>query len=435
MADKVSIFWFRRDLRLDDNAGLYYALSSNERILPIFIYDSDILKELPRDDARVSFIDNTIHKLDKKLKNDYSSGIATFYGKPVSIFNKLLREYNITSVYTNHDYEPYAIKRDSAIKEILSANNIGFKTFKDQVIFERNEIVKADGSPYKVYTPYSKKWLDAFNADEIDRFKSEDYLHNLFKSNSLPQLSLTDINFKISEQKITAFNTDKTLINNYEATRNYPDKDATSKVGPHLRFGTISIRKLVNEASKSNNNTYLKELIWREFFMQILWHFPHTVTESFKPQYEGIKWRNNKKEFELWCNGQTGYPLVDAGMRELNATGFMHNRVRMLVGSFLCKHLLIDWRWGEAYFAEKLHDYELSSNIGNWQWVAGCGVDASPYFRIFNPTTQIKKFDKTQGYIKKWVPEYQELTYARPIVNHKFARERCLMVYKEALNK
>jgi deoxyribodipyrimidine photo-lyase len=435
MADKVSVFWFRRDLRLEDNTALYYALSSQERILPIFIYDSEILKELPRDDARVTFIDSTLQKLNKKLKEEYSSGIAQYYGKPVDVFKNLLLEYNIVAVYANHDYEPYAIKRDKAIKKLLNDNTIGFRTYKDQVIFERDEIVKSDGAPYKVYTPYSKKWLGTFKESNSRHYKSEDYLHLLVKSNSLPQLSLGDINFKRSKQNITPYRTDKTLLNNYEATRNYPFQDGTSKVGPHLRFGTISVRKLVSEGSKINNNTYLKELIWREFFMQILWHFPHTVTQSFKPQYDAIKWRNNKQEFQLWCNGQTGYPLVDAGMRELNTTGFMHNRVRMLVGSFLCKHLLIDWRWGEAYFAKKLHDYELASNVGNWQWVAGCGVDASPYFRIFNPTTQIKKFDQTHQYIHKWVPEYQELTYAKPIVDHKLARERCLRVYKEALNK
>ena len=207
-----------------------------------------------------------------------------------------------------------------------------------------------------------------------------------------------------------------------------------SRLGAHLRFGTVSIRRLVNQASSRSNNTFLKELIWREFFMQILWHFPYTQQKSFKPQYERIIWRNNPDEFEKWCAGETGYPLVDAGMRELNETGFMHNRVRMLVGSFLCKHLLIDWRWGESYFAEKLLDYEMSSNVGNCQWVAGCGVDAAPYFRIFNPSEQIKKFDKQLQYIQKWVPNFQELDYPSPIVDHKYARERCLTTYKEALN-
>ncbi|NNK83484.1 MAG: deoxyribodipyrimidine photo-lyase [Flavobacteriaceae bacterium] len=434
MANKLSIFWFRRDLRLDDNVGLYHALQSRNEVLPIFIFDSEILNELPKDDARITFIHQTLQKLNSDLKQNYHSGIAMYYGSPKSVFEELSAQFNIDSVYTNHDYEPYAIKRDNSISNYLNSKGIAFNTYKDQVIFERDEIVKSDGSPYKVYTPYSKKWLEAFNTKGVEFLKSENHLDKLFKSNQIPNLSLKKIGFETSNQHIEPYTVDAELINDYEATRNFPAKDGTSKIGPHLRFGTVSIRKIVEKASKSSNITYLKELIWREFFMQILWHFPHTVTQSFKPQYDNIKWRNNKTEFELWCKGKTGYPLVDAGMRELNQTGFMHNRVRMLVGSFLCKHLLIDWRLGEAYFAEKLQDYEMSSNIGNWQWVAGCGVDSAPYFRIFNPTTQIEKFDKQHQYIKKWVPEYQELTYSSPIVDHKMARERCLNVYKEALN-
>ena len=434
MSKTISIFWFRRDLRLDDNVGLYYALQSGNDILPIFIFDSEILQELPKNDARVTFIHETLQKINSLLISNFNSGIAMYYGSPKSVFEQLTRQYVINSVYTNHDYEPYAIKRDNEINAFLNSKNISLKTFKDQVIFERDEIVKSDGSPYKVYTPYSKKWLEQFKSNNTLVYNSEDYLDNLYKLKNLPTLSLEDIGYVKSNQKIESFNTNSELIDRYEATRNFPAKNGTSKIGPHLRFGTVSIRKIAKKVAKSKNNTYLKELIWREFFMQILWHFPQTVTNSFKPKYDNIKWRNNKTEFELWCKGKTGYPLVDAGMRELNATGFMHNRVRMLVGSFLCKHLLIDWRLGEAYFAEKLHDYEMSSNIGNWQWVAGCGVDAAPYFRIFNPTTQIEKFDKQHQYIKKWVPEYQELTYASPIVDHKFARERCLNVYKEALN-
>ena len=434
MSKTKSIYWFRRDLRLDDNVGLYHALQSGNDVLPIFIFDSEILQELPKNDARVTFIHETLQKINSELKSNFNSGIAMYYGSPKSVFEQLTRQYVINSVYTNHDYEPYAIKRDKEINAFLNSKNISLKTFKDQVIFERNEIVKSDGSPYKVYTPYSKKWLEQFKSNNTLVYNSEDYLDNLYKLKNLPTLSLEDIGFVKSNQKIESFNTNSELIDRYEATRNFPAKNGTSKIGPHLRFGTVSIRKIAKKVAKSKNNTYLKELIWREFFMQILWHFPQTVTNSFKPKYDNIKWRNNKTEFKLWCKGKTGYPLVDAGMRELNATGFMHNRVRMLVGSFLCKHLLIDWRLGEAYFAKKLHDYEMSSNIGNWQWVAGCGVDAAPYFRIFNPTTQIEKFDKQHQYIKKWVPEYQELTYASPIVDHKFARERCLKVYKEALN-
>jgi deoxyribodipyrimidine photo-lyase len=435
MAKTISIFWFRRDLRLKDNVGLFHALTSGVPVLPIFIFDSEILKELPEADARVTFIHDTLQDLNTELQSQQQSGIAMYYGKPQDVFKTLAKTHSIASVYTNQDYEPYAIARDQEIASFLKSKQIGFQTFKDQVIFERDEIVKSDGTPYKVYTPYSKKWLEKFNTEGLQTYPSETHLDKLLTSIRFPNLTLEAIGFRTSSQKVEHYTTHSTLINSYEATRNFPAiENGTSKVGPHLRFGTVSIRALVTKAAKSSNTIYLKELIWREFFMQILWHFPHTLTQSFKPQYDHIQWRNNKTEFELWCKGETGYPLVDAGMRELNATGFMHNRVRMLVGSFLCKHLLIDWRLGEAYFAEKLHDYEMSSNIGNWQWVAGCGVDAAPYFRIFNPTTQVEKFDKAHQYIKKWVPDYQELSYTAPIVDHKFARERCLRVYKEALN-
>lgn len=433
MQQPVTIFWFRRDLRLDDNVGLYHALISNYPVLPIFIFDSDILNKLPEDDSRVSFIYERlvyIHNQLKKIKRQ----IAIYQGKPKEVFKELLSKYDINEVFTNHDYEPYAISRDKEIEALLGAKGIQFRTYKDQVIFERNEIVKQDGSPYKVYTPYSRKWLEQFKINGVDSFTSEDCLENCIASTELPFLSLIDIGFKESRLKIKEFNIGDDIIDDYEATRNFPALDNTSRIGPHLRFGSISIRKLVRKASEHANITFLKELIWREFFMQILWHFPHTSNTSFKPQYDRIEWRNNEDEFRRWCDGKTGYPIVDAGMRQLNETGFMHNRVRMLVGSFLCKHLLIDWRWGEAYFAEKLHDYEMASNIGNWQWVAGCGVDAAPYFRIFNPTTQIKKFDKDHNYIKKWVPDYQELSYPSQIVDHKIARERCLKAYRAALN-
>ncbi|KGL64324.1 cryptochrome/photolyase family protein [Polaribacter sp. Hel1_85] len=432
MIEKINIFWFRRDLRLNDNCGLFHALKSGKKLLPIFIFDEEILNKLPKDDARVSFIHQEVENINNRLK-EIGSSLSFIKGKPLNIFKKLSEKYKIDSIFTNHDYEPYAIKRDLEIKDFLTSKNILFKTYKDQVIFERNEIVKKDGTPYKVFTPYSKKWLEAFCFKGIQFFPSEELLDNFIKTNSHQFLSLEEIGFTKSTIKIASYKVSSKLINQYEETRNFPAKDSTSKLGAHLRFGTVSIRKMVDKAAKSNNITFLKELIWREFFMQILWHFPYTIKKSFKPKYDRILWRNNEKEFEAWCKGETGYPLVDAGMRELNQTGFMHNRVRMLVGSFLCKHLLIDWRWGETYFAEKLHDYEQSSNIGNWQWVAGTGVDAAPYFRIFNPTTQIQKFDNDLDYIKKWVPDFQELTYPKPIVEHKFARERCLKTYKKAL--
>ena len=427
----MNIFWFRRDLRLNDNVGLFHALESGEPILPIFIFDKNILSELPNDDSRVAFISDLLTDINDKLKKHHKS-LAIFYDEPEKVFAQLIKENSIKNVYANHDYEPYAQKRDGAIDELLKKNSIGFNTFKDQVIFEKSEVVKSDGTPYVVYTPYSNKWMEHFNASSETSYKSENLLKNIAK-HSYPFLELKDIDFMPPNDKVANDDTSVNLIAHYFDTRNFPSLK-TSRVGPHLRFGSISVRQLVSKASKSSNKTYLKELIWREFFMQILWHFPYSATKSFRPKYDHIKWRNNEHEFNLWCEGKTGYPMVDAGMRELNATGFMHNRVRMVTASFLCKHLLIDWRWGEAYFALKLHDYEQSSNVGNWQWAAGSGVDAAPYFRIFNPTEQAKKFDKSGIYIKKWVPELETFDYPSPIVDHKMARERCLTVYKEALD-
>ncbi len=429
---KVTVFWFRRDLRVHDNAGLYQALSSGTPVLPIFIFDSDILDKLDHDDVRVAFIHEQLEKINTKL-NTFGSGLAVYFGKPEAVYKQLISEYHVISVYTNRDYEPYALQRDQQIEKLLAAKGIAFNTFKDQVIFEQDDIVKQDGTPYKVYTPYSKKWLEAIKNQGIQRFPSEKHLDKFVKNKAFPFLSLEDLGFKATLIKVAGYRLSASFINTYETNRDFPARDGSSKLGIQLRFGTVSIREIVLLAYKQPNNTFLKELIWREFFMQILWHYPHTATKAFKPKYDRIMWRNDEQEFYLWCKGETGYPLVDAGMRELNATGHMHNRVRMVVASFLCKHLLIDWRWGEAYFAKKLLDYDMSSNIGNWQWVAGCGTDAAPYFRIFNPTAQAQKFDKDLDYIKKWVPEFQELTYPQPLVDHKLARERCLQVYREAL--
>ncbi|WP_435413007.1 cryptochrome/photolyase family protein [Psychroserpens mesophilus] len=434
MKQPLNIFWFRRDLRLDDNVGFYQALQSDFPVLPIFIFDTEILDKLPKDDARITFIHETLQSMRDTLRKEHDSSIAMYHGKPIDIYKELIKEFEIHSVYTNRDYEPYAKDRDLEIKDFLSKHNIEFKTFKDQVIFEKDEVVKKDGDPYVVYTPYMKVWKDTFKSHELEIYYTNSYLKNLVQHSRLPNVSLSDIGFTKPNQHIADYTVTPTLIQDYETTRNFPAKDATSRLGPHLRFGTVSIRKMVKKAIAETNEIFWQELIWREFFMQILWHFPHTATEAFKSKYDRIEWRNNETEFKKWCDGQTGYPLVDAGMRQLNETGFMHNRVRMLVGSFLCKHLLIDWRWGEAYFAEKLHDYEMASNVGNWQWVAGSGVDAAPYFRIFNPTTQIDKFDKDRKYIKKYVPEYDTDNYVEKIVDHKEARERCLKVYKEAVS-
>lgn len=431
----VNIFWFRRDLRVDDNAGFAAALSAGIPVLPIFIFDKSILDELPPKDARVSFIYDTLTAINVELKKEDVSGLAIYHGRPEEIFEELTNTYNVQGVFTNRDYEPYALERDLKIDQQLASKGVSFHTYKDQVIFEKDEVVKNDGQPYVVYTPYKNKWKEHFNAEiHIKIHPSQSLLSNCISDIELTLISLDEMGFEQADIKVPPYHATPELIANYEDTRNFPAiAHGTSRVGPHLRFGTVSIRQMVRKAIQEQNEVYWNELIWREFFMQILFHFPHTTKNAFRPKYDRIEWRNNEKEFKKWCNGQTGYAFVDAGMRELNSTGFMHNRVRMLVASFLCKHLLIDWRWGEAYFAQKLLDYDLSANVGNWQWAAGSGVDAAPYFRIFNPMTQIDKFDKQKEYISKWVPELQELSYPPKMVDHKMARERCLEAYKAAL--
>lgn len=430
--DKISIFWFRRDLRLKDNHGLYQALESGKKVLPIFIFDEDILYLLENKlDKRVNFIVQGLQTLNSFLKSK-NKGIKIFKGKPLEIYKKLTENYEIEAVYSNEDYEPYAIKRDQEIATFLASKNIAFHQFKDQVIFHKDEIVKADKKPYTVYTPYSKLWLNEFQKVDLQGFPSEKKLDNLLDI-PFEKLKIEDIGFQKTDLAFEVPEADLHIIKTYEETRNFPAVKGTTQLGVHLRFGTISIRKLAKIA-KENNLTFLKELIWREFFMQILYHFPKVANHSFKSKYDAIPWENNPEFLEKWKAGTTGFPIVDAGMRELNTTGFMHNRVRMITASFLIKHLLTDWRIGEAYFAEKLMDYDLSANNGNWQWCASSGCDAAPYFRIFNPDEQQKKFDPDFKYIKKWIPEFGTKYYPKPIVEHKKAREKVLKVYKEALD-
>ena len=431
MKTKLNLFWFRRDLRLIDNHGLYEALQSELPVLPIFIFDTNILDKLEnKEDKRVDFIFQALEKLNEYLEKQGKS-IQIFYGKPLEIYENLTQKYEIGNVFCNEDYEPYAIKRDQDIKDFLASKNINFYQFKDQVIFQKDEIVKADGKPYTVYTPYSRQWLLKFNDQNIEFFASEKKLDNLLNIEK-QNITLELIGFKKTNYLFEPPKINLEILEKYHETRNSPTKE-TSQMSVHLRFGTISTRKLVKLASELNDNTYLKELIWREFFMQILWHFPKVIHHSFKEKYDNIAWENNEELFQKWCEGKTGYPIVDAGMRELNETGLMHNRVRMVCASFLTKHLLTDWRIGEAYFAEKLMDYDLSANNGNWQWSAGSGCDAAPYFRVFNPEEQQKKFDPKFIYIKKWVKEFGTSTYPKPIIEHKFARERALKRYKEGL--
>ncbi len=431
--DKINIFWFRRDLRLYDNHGLSKATHDNLKVIPIFIFDTTITSLLASNDRRINFIYDNLLDIDSELNKKYKSNLNVFQGKPFDIFKNLIENYSIKNVYTNNDYEPYAINRDESIKELLSNNGINFKSYKDQVIFEKNEIVKDDGTPYVVYTPYMKKWKTKLYED-ITLLDEKKILNNFYKEAISNLLKLSDYGFAENESKIEAFKLNKEIVINYAERRNFPYLNSTSKIGPYLRFGSVSIRKIVSGLLRGfKEDTFLKELIWREFFMQILYHFPHTAKDSFKSKYDKIVWLNDEKAFELWKNGNTGYPLIDAGMNELNLTGFMHNRVRMITASFLCKHLLIDWRWGEKYFAEKLNDYEMASNVGNWQWASGSGVDAAPYFRIFNPHTQILKFDNKREYINKWV-DVNSSDYPNEIIEHKFARDRCLNTYKKYLD-
>ena len=432
MGSAVNVFWFRRDLRLHDNAGLYHALKQGKPVVPIFIFDRNILDELEdRTDRRVEFIHNALREVQKELSM-FGSTLDVRYGFPGEIWKQLIKDYVIENVYTNHDYEPYARKRDEEAAMMLNANGIPVHSFKDQVIFEKDEIVKDDGKPYTVFTPYSRKWKASLNDFYLSSYQTDQFFLNFSRQTQKEIPSPAQMNFKSIGQVFPIKNWRIEIIKHYKEQRDYPAVEGTSRLSVHLRFGTISIRELAREAGKLNE-TFLNELTWRDFYQMILWHFPQVVGRSFKPEYDNIKWRNNEKEFEAWCNGETGYPIVDAGMRELNVTGFMHNRLRMIVASFLTKHLLIDWRWGEAYFAKKLLDYDLAANNGGWQWAAGSGCDAAPYFRIFNPYLQTKRFDPDLKYIRKWVPEFEELTYPQPIVDHEFARKRCLEVYGKAV--
>jgi deoxyribodipyrimidine photo-lyase len=436
MASKqeISIFWFRRDLRIADNAGLYQALKNKQQVLPLFIFDTDILDRLEnKNDKRVEFIHLALLELQKQFTG-LGSSLCVLKGNTLEIFQNLIKEYAIVHIYTNTDYEPTAIARDLKIEELATKNGIRFHSFKDQVIFEKKEILKEDRTPYTIFTPYMRKWKAKLNSYYLKNYPTEKYKTNFFQTKTIPIPTLKEIGFYDSGMKYSAPSINEKLISNYHETRNFPSTEGTTRLSIHLRFGTVSIRQLAAKALLLNDQ-WLNELIWREFYMMILFHFPHVVTRSFKKQYDNIKWLNNEEQFERWCKGETGYPIVDAGMRELNATGFMHNRVRMIVASFLVKHLLIDWRWGEAYFAEKLMDFDLSANNGGWQWAASSGCDAAPYFRVFSPDAQTLRFDSKFEYIRKWVPEFEELDYPKPIVDHKFARERVLATFKKGLEK
>ncbi len=432
MKNKISIFWFRRDLRLEDNVGLSQALSSGYPVLAIFIFDQTILSSLEdKKDRRVDYIHQAITSINFALKK-FGSKLTTFYGKPLDVFRMLSENFTIQSVYCNRDYEPQAIQRDTEVYIFFKDQNIAFKAFKDQVIFDKNDVLKNNGTPYTVYTPYSKKWKELLRENHYQLHNSG--IKYFYKQSFSDIHSLREIGFEKTDILFETPTLDAAIIDEYDKYRDYPALQRTTQLGIALRFGTISIRQCVAFAI-THNQTWLNELIWREFFMQILYHFPKVIHQSFKVKYDFINWRNDEQEFKIWCEGKTGYPIVDAGIRQLNETGYMHNRVRMIVASFLCKHLLIDWRWGETYFAQKLNDYDLSANNGNWQWAAGCGCDAAPYFRVFNPLIQTDKFDKELLYIKKWIPEFGTIHYPMPIVEHNTARDRALKTYSDAVKE
>ncbi len=434
MKEEVNFFWIRRDLRLTDNAGLYHALKDNQKVIPVFIFDRNILDKLEgKKDARVQFLHQELLKIKEELRA-FGSDLLVEHGFPEEVWTKLLEEHAIKSVYTNEDYEPYARERDGKIRKLLENKGCAFHSYKDHVIFEKDEIVKDNGDPYVVYTPYSKKWLASFTRGMTESFPTEEYFDSFyrFQVDSFPSLEI--MGFEPCQVNFPSRDIDVSVVDHYGERRDTPSIKGTSRISMHLRFGTVSIRK-VTAIAQQRSSSWLNELIWRNFYQMIIWFFPESATNNFREAYDAVKWRNNEDEFQAWCEGRTGYPIVDAGMRELNKTGFMHNRVRMITASFLAKHLLVDWRWGEAYFASKLLDFELASNVGGWQWASGSGCDAAPYFRVFNPELQTKKFDPELKYIRKWVPEYGTTSYPRPIVEHKIARERALSTYKKALKR
>ncbi len=437
MQKKLSIFWFRRDLRLFDNAGLYHALKSGNEVLPVFIFDRNILDKLEdKDDARLVFIHENLSAIQSKLQ-EKGSDLRAWYGDVLGVWQDIINQFGDTlaEVHCNLDYEPQANSRDEAVKNLLNQNGIAFYSHKDQVIFEKSEILSNAGTPYSVFTPYSRKWKEQLTPYQLEAYPNEKYEDNFIKTNLEPIPSLASMGFGNSKIDFPSMDFKSEIIKKYKENRDFPALIGTTRLSVHLRFGTISIRALATLA-KDLNEGYLNELIWRDFYFQILHHFPHVGHgKAFRKEYDTIAWRNNEQEFKAWCEGKTGYPIVDAGMRELNATGFMHNRVRMIVASFLTKHLLIDWRWGEAYFAKKLLDFDLSANNGGWQWASGSGCDAAPYFRVFNPTLQTQKFDPDLKYIKKWIPELNSFNYPKPIVVHEIARKLAVETYQKALKK
>ncbi|TGE15405.1 cryptochrome/photolyase family protein [Hymenobacter elongatus] len=433
---KIVLFWHRRDLRLHDNAGLAVALQSGLPVVPLFIYDREILDQLPsRRDARVTFIYDEVERLGRQTEQAGGTFLA-FYGRPLEVFAQLVQHYEVAGVYTNEDYEPYAAVRDAAIAELIKPAGTEFRVFKDQVIFAKNEILSKSGTPPRVFGAYSKTWLAALRDEHLVPYPSTEHFveSNLMPlAEAAPRPTLEQMGFERYEQFVPAAELPAAaLVSNYHNTRDKPGLvNSSTRRSVHLRFGTLSVRELMQQA-KELNPKLLNELIWRDFFMMILWHYPFTATESYDPRLRLVPYRNNEDEFRAWCEGRTGYPLVDAGMRELNQTGYMPNRARIAAAGFLVKHLLIDWRWGDRYFADKLLDYDMSQNVGNWQWMAGTGAVAAPWFRVYSPQSQQEQYDTTFDYVRQWIPEFGTRDYPTPIVEHKFARERAIATFRAA---
>jgi deoxyribodipyrimidine photo-lyase len=465
-----SLVWFRRDLRDYDNAALYHALKSSKNVYCAFVFDTAILDKLnDKADRRVEFIWESVRELKASLQ-EHGSDLIVLHGNAGDEIPKLANTLLVNAVFTNHDYEPSAIARDTNVAEKLNISDIAFHHHKDHVIFEKDEVLNLSGRPYGVFTPYKNMWLKTVNDFFVKAYPVDAYLKNLAKLKVSQLISLGEMGFKrtnLSNMRLptgmqgglTLFDDFKERLSHYKDARDFPAIKGVSYLSVHLRFGTISIRHLAREAMQAANTgaqTWLSELIWRDFYVQILHHNPSVaVGKAYKTEFQALNFPNNPVLFQAWCDGKTGYPLVDAAMQQLNTTGFMHNRLRMVAASFLVKDLLIDWRWGERYFAEKLIDFDLSANNGGWQWAASTGCDAQPWFRIFNPITQSERFDAQGKFIRKYVPvlakcndkeihapwlipplRLQELNisigndYPAPVVDHATQRQKALVLYK-----
>lgn len=470
----TALMWFRRDLRLHDNTAFSRALTDCDRVYCTFIFDREILDKIEnRNDRRVTFIHQCIHDMQKKLKKKGASIIVRIANAREEI-PILARELKVDRVYANHDYEPCRIERDIAVRKALAGDGRELLTFKDHIVFEKNEIVNQSGLPFKVYTPYNKAWRAELRDEHISEMPCKRHFKKLAGPPSgvnSHAWSFDDIGFAESRnlwkggtrEARTMFDEFLTRIAEYRENRNFPTTQGVSRLSVHLRFGTVSIRELIREAMQIDGvgaKTWIDELIWREFYNMILHHFPHSQSRAFQSIYDDLPWRRDKRQFAAWCEGRTGYPIVDAAMRELNTTGYMHNRARMIVASFLTKDLFIDWRWGERYFARQLLDYDLSQNLGGWQWSASIGTDAQPYFRVFNPILQSKRFDPEGDYIRKFIPELSKYPtseihapwelpslsqaqcgcmigkdYPEPIVQHDEARKEVVSIFKAVAAK